>query len=80
MKSCPCEGFKASQLFFKAHGNGEIELVHKDLNPAHGGITEYMAKSIAVAGCVATLSLATQSAAGLPEARTSSVLEMFANS
>ena len=49
------EGFKASRLFFKAHGNCEIELIQKDLNPAHGNITEFLAKSIATADSTARL-------------------------
>jgi hypothetical protein len=49
------EGFRASRLFFKTHGMSEIELMQKDLNPAHGDITEYLAKSVATADSTARL-------------------------
>jgi hypothetical protein len=49
------EGFKASRLFFKVHGISEVELMQKDLNPAHGDITEYLASTVATADSIARL-------------------------
>ena len=49
------EDFKASRLFFVTRGGIEIELVDKDLNPAHADITEHLATSIAAANTTARL-------------------------
>jgi hypothetical protein len=49
------EGFKASRLFFKVHGISEIEPMQPDINPSHGDITEYLARSVATADSTARL-------------------------
>jgi hypothetical protein len=49
------KGFEARRIFFKVHGNSEIELIPKNPKPANGDIDEFLEGSVATADSIARL-------------------------